>query len=71
MFDLHQWERSYLIGGGERLALVTPQGFRPACIIHLPGTLWRVFWQGGTTSDFASEQSAVWAVEARCLEASA
>jgi len=68
MFDLHEWEQAYLIGGGERLTLVTPQGLRPATIVRLPGTLWRVFWQGGAFEDFASREAAVWAVELRYLE---
>jgi hypothetical protein len=67
MFDLYTWERSYLVGGGERLALTTPDGFRPACIVHLPGTLWRVYWQGGAMEDFFSEQAAVWAVERKVI----
>jgi hypothetical protein len=69
-FTLASWERVALQPldrwgePGERLSLRGEQG-TIATIVRWPGTLYRVFWDGGEIGDYPTEAEAVRAVEVK------
>lgn len=76
MSELHRWERENLApryendgtpgtAGGTRLRFVAPLVGTLAVVVRYPGTLWRVYWNGGAMSDFRTESEAIQAVEKR------
>jgi hypothetical protein len=65
MSVFHQWDRRQIAGGGDKLTLRDDHGFVVGTLIRLPATVTRVFWPGGTWSDYRRWDDAVLAVERR------
>jgi hypothetical protein len=71
MSEFHRWERETLApryeheyeGTGTRLRLVAPLVGTLAVVVRYPGTLWRVYWNGGRMTDHRTEAEAIDTVE--------
>ena len=71
--DMNEWERETLApryddpyqSTGTRLRYTAPLVGTLAVVVRYPGTLWRVYWNGGEMSDFPTQSEAIQAVERR------